>query len=176
MGFLSDYAAAKAIEVDMRPVLGGTVRDAERRAMEEAGRRIEEVCKKARSQGVGFRVWRSHYEIVRNEETLNYELRCQIQILQPGETAPASGEIYGPWPSPDDDSAIALRAAMTAQPPADDPAFDQAMEAYADDGQAEAMRLAQALRVAEDRRDALIDELSKIAKEIRSIRQEIGNG
>lgn len=78
--------------------LGGTIRDLERRAMEQISREVEAACKKAAAKGVGWRVWRSDIAIDDDLPNRGYSFRYTISLLEPGAQAPGSGMIYGPWP------------------------------------------------------------------------------
>jgi len=81
--------------------LGGTIRDIERRAMEQISQEVEAACKKAIAKGEGWRVWRSDIEARRDQRTMGHALHYQILLLEPGAQAPGSGMIYGPWPECD---------------------------------------------------------------------------
>lgn len=52
---------------------------------------MEQWCWKAIGQGIGNRVWRSNpiYE--------DFKITYQFQILKPGEPAPGSGIVIGPF-------------------------------------------------------------------------------
>lgn len=94
MGWLGDYAAAKAIDVDMAPVRDQSINH----FAKTLAARVEGACVIAIANGPGWRVWRSNIENRRDEDTSNWSLSYDIQLLEPGASAPGSGIIYGPWP------------------------------------------------------------------------------
>lgn len=56
----------------------------------------EDWCAKAAARGEGFRLFRSDTRFERSAE--GYVATVDFQILAPGEGAPASGHVFGPWP------------------------------------------------------------------------------
>ena len=58
----------------------------------------EDWCIKAAGRGAGYRLWRSEIQY-RDSIKEGYRLNVDFQVLSPGEVAPGSGTIYGPWPA-----------------------------------------------------------------------------
>jgi hypothetical protein len=69
-------------------------------AATEAQNRIHAVtenwCARAAAKGEGYRLFRSRarYEY----DAAGYRAVFDFQILAPGEGAPATGDVFGPWP------------------------------------------------------------------------------
>lgn len=66
-------------------------------AAEKIAAETEDWCAKAASKGEGFRLFRS--DARREYDADGHRIVHDFQILAPGEHAPASGVVYGPWPS-----------------------------------------------------------------------------
>jgi hypothetical protein len=65
-------------------------------AAEKIAAETEEWCAKAAARGEGYRLFRSD---ARHEHDADgYRIVHDFQILAPGEHAPASGVVFGPWP------------------------------------------------------------------------------
>ncbi len=126
MGWLSDYAAAKSIDVDMTPD-----RSIEQRAVDEIAERTEDMCRQAIRNGPDWRVWRSSIDLKQNPETLQWRHFYSLRMLPPGVSVPGSGTVYGPWPAgfQDMDNEERTRLVMTLPTPDHDTdEFDTAMD------------------------------------------------
>lgn len=69
----------------------------EHHAAEQMAALTEQLCRRAASKGEGYRVFISNPEP--ENDVRGFRYRFDTKILEPGEPAPGSGLIYGPWPS-----------------------------------------------------------------------------
>lgn len=69
----------------------------EHHAAEQMAALTEQLCRQAASKGEGFRVFISSPEP--ENDVRGFRYRFDTKILAPGEPAPGSGIVYGPWPS-----------------------------------------------------------------------------
>lgn len=56
----------------------------------------ERRCAEAAARGGGYRLFRSEPRY--KHDATGYRMIVDFQILEPGEGAPGSGVVFGPWP------------------------------------------------------------------------------
>lgn len=80
-------------------------------------RKTEEWCAIAAAKGDGYRLFRSDLQYINSVQ--GYFVTADFQILAPGEGAPGTGLIYGPWhtvPNAEQPTYINVRRTCDGQP------------------------------------------------------------